>query len=149
MSQLSLRYEDSLKGEVPLLPRRPMYSTFRQVMNDDSMNHIRFHRVVEMGRCPTCAWFNWKAVSCGPEARPHWSELAARHRFLQLEQKRDYARRRAEACAGFPNNQTLYVAMDCSSGYEFVLPHLSAHDQDRVRHNSGSYVQTTTFYPQV
>ena len=118
------------KGGTPLLPRPPKYSTFRMLMRSSGLQHIKFHRVVEMGRCPTCSWLTWKCMSCGPEARQFWSDKAARHRFLQLQQKAYYAKLRAEAAVGFPHVEVLYVAMDCSSGHEFRLPHVSAHDTE-------------------
>ena len=66
-------------------------------------------------------------MSSPPEQREQWQRLAAAHQYLQLAQKRVYAADRAVASSDYPRSE-LYMAMDCGSGSEFVLPHLAAHD---------------------
>ena len=60
-----------------------------------------------------------------PEStRAHWQSLFAEHQFLQRAQKREYANDRVRAAAN--PRQEAYLAMDGGSGFDFVLPHLSA-----------------------
>ena len=54
----------------------------------------------------------------------HWQSLFAEHQFLQRAQKREYANDRVRAAAN--PRQEAYLAMDGGSGFDFVLPHLSA-----------------------
>ena len=128
-NMLRLWFSDSLQGDgAPLLPCIPQYSTFRTVLKRPQFANVRFHRLVEMGRCPTFQLYNWRCMTCAAEHREGWVEEATRHQLLQLEQKRVYAQDRAAAALGYPYSGELYLAMDCSSGHEFVLPHMAAAD---------------------
>ena len=110
-----------------LLVRRPCVKTFWMVLRRPEFEKVRFHRVVDMGRCPKCCFYNWKVLSVGAAHREMWAQLAAKHQWLQLAQKRCYAMDRASAAFNFPEAE-LYMAMDAGSGYNAVLPHLSPWD---------------------
>jgi hypothetical protein len=77
------------KGRTPLFSKRPQYSTFRRVLRDPHFDNLRFHRVVDIGRCAKCCYLRWKCMvtPSGPE-RDSWQNLAAVHQNLQLEQKK-------------------------------------------------------------
>ena len=128
-NMLKTWYIDSLKGPgVPMLPSAPYYTTFKKVIRRPEFSAVKFHRIVEMGRCPNCQWYAWRCMSCAPEHREGWTERATRHHLLQLQQKRIYSRDRSHAARGYPHGDELYIAMDCSSGHEFCLPHLAGAD---------------------
>jgi len=110
-----------------LLPRPPSYKTFIAVLRRTEFRKLRFHRVVKIGRCAKCSFFNWKCLTAGPAARANWERLAAAHQWLQLSQKRRYAEDRCQAAMDYPHGE-LYLAMDGGSGSDFVLPHLSPND---------------------
>ena len=61
--------------------------------------------------------------------REVWQDALSKHFLLQIQQKRRYATDRVSAVAGFPSTE-LYLAVDCGSGHEFVLPHLSSADKE-------------------
>lgn len=105
----------------------PKYRTFLKVLRRPEFAKVKFHRVVNMARCPRCCYLRWRCMSSPPEQREQWQRLAAAHQYLQLAQKRVYAADRAIASSDYPRSE-LYMAMDCGSGSEFVLPHLAAHD---------------------
>lgn len=111
----------------PLLPSPPNLQTFKAVMRWPQYQNVKFHRHVEMGRCPTCALLRYKCASSPPETRAAWQALAAKHQWLQRAQKEVYARDRAVAAATFPSVE-LYMAFDGGSGSDYVFPHLSASD---------------------
>ena len=90
---------------------------------------MRFHRLVDMGRCPKCQFFQYKCASVPLALRSVWQDALSKHHLLQIEQKRIYSADRAKAAAGFPNAE-VYLAMDCGSGKEFVYPHLAAADRE-------------------
>ena len=96
----------------PLLVRRPSVKSFWHVLRRSEFKHVRFHRVVEMGRCPKCCFYNWKVLSVGAAHREMWSKLAAKHQWLQLAQKRVYAMDRAKAAFGYPEGE-LYHGHGC------------------------------------
>lgn len=113
-----------------LMTQYPKYSTMTAALKDSQFKHVKFHRVVDMGRCPTCSLLQYKChTAVGPEARSAWQALAAKHQWLQRAQKQEYAKDRMMAAADFPATE-LYMAMDGGSGFEFVLPHLSAASQE-------------------
>ena len=87
--------------------------------------YVKFHRVVDMGRCPTCALLKYKCATSPPEIRAAWQGLAAKHQWLQRAQKEVYARDRAIAASTFPADE-LYLALDGGSGTDYVFPHLAA-----------------------
>ena len=46
---------EAMQGErVPSFSRAPNYSTFRTVLKDPHFKNLRFHRVVDIGRCAKC-----------------------------------------------------------------------------------------------
>lgn len=98
------------------------------VLRWEEFSKVKFHRVVEMGRCPTCTLLQYKCFSAkNPATREAWQRLAARHQWLQRAQKRTYALDRARAALDYPLRE-LYMGMDGGSGYDFVFPHLAAAD---------------------
>ena len=107
----------------------PKYSLFRSVIVSPEFKSIVFHRVVDIGRCTKCEYFKWKMASVAVSLRGVWQDAFAKHHLLQIQQKRCYAADRARAAQDFPRTE-LYLAMDCGSGNEFVLPHLSAADRE-------------------
>ena len=107
----------------------PKYSLFRSVIVSPEFKSIVFHRVVDIGRCPKCEYFKWKMASVAVSLRGVWQDAFAKHHLLQIQQKRCYAADRARAAQDFPRTE-LYLGMDCGSGNEFVLPHLSAADRE-------------------
>jgi hypothetical protein len=109
------------------LSRRPGYSSFRAVLRRPEFKHIKFHRYVNMERCPKCCLYRYKLLSCRQEERAHWERLSSDHHFLEVAQKRRYAVDRAVAASDFPRSE-LYMALDGGSGFDFVLPHQSAND---------------------
>ena len=111
----------------PLLPKEPKYRTFLDVLRGPEFANVRFHRVVDIGRCAKCAFYNWKLLVVGAENREIWERLAAKHQWLQLAQKRKYSVDRTEAANTFPSRDgELYIGIDGGSGFEVHLPHLSA-----------------------
>ena len=114
-------------GRQPLLPKKPKYRTFLKVFQEPEFANVRFHRVVDIGRCSKCAFYNWKLLVVGAENREIWERLAAKHQWLQLSQKKQYAVDRAEAANTFPSRDgELYIGIDGGSGFEVHLPHFSA-----------------------
>ena len=115
----------------PLLPKPPQYSTFRRVMRDPEFAKVRFHRVVEIGRCAKCCFFAWKCLAVDAEHREIWQKLATEHQWLQLSQKRAYHVDRAKAASSYPHRDgEIYVAIDGGSGGECHLPHYSGYDRE-------------------
>ena len=113
-------------GRQPLLPKKPKYRTFLDVLRQPEFENVRFHRVVNIGRCAKCAFYNWKLLVVGAENREIWERLAAKHQWLQLAQKKAYAVDRAQAANTFPSRDgELYIGIDGGSGFEVHLPHLS------------------------
>ena len=84
------------KERTPIFSKRPQYSTFRRVLGDAHFSNLRFHRVVDIGRCAKCCYLRWKCMVTppGPE-RDSWRNLAAVHQNLQLEQKKVVASTRS------------------------------------------------------
>ena len=85
---------------------------------------VKFHRVVEMGRCPVCLLQHKCRTAESPVARTVWQRLACRHQWLQRAQKTAYALDRATAARDYPLT-CLYFAMDGGSGHDYVFPHLA------------------------
>lgn len=75
---------------VPLFAKKPKYSTFYRVLQDPHFANLRFHRVVDIGRCPKCCYLRYKCMeaTAGSTERAEWQRLAAAHQMLQLEQKK-------------------------------------------------------------
>ena len=113
----------------PSMQSPPKYSLFRKVIVSPEFKCIVFHRVVDIGRCPKCEYFKWKMASVAVPLRGVWQDAFAKHHLLQIQQKRCYVADRARAAQDFPRTE-LYLAMDCGSGHEFVMPHLSARDRE-------------------
>ena len=107
----------------------PTYSSFRKAILLPEFQKVVFHRVVDIGRCTKCEYFKWKMSSVAADLKPVWQDAFARHHLLQRQQKRIYAADRARAALDFPSTE-LYLAMDCGSGHEFVMPHLSPADRE-------------------
>ncbi|CAE8653696.1 unnamed protein product [Polarella glacialis] len=117
------------RGEPPLLERDPNYQTMLAVLRRPEFKKLRFHRVVDMGRCPLCSMLQYKCLTADPGTRPHWQSLAAQHQMLQRAQKTAYATGRQQAAVDFPSRE-LYMGMDGGSGFDFVLPHLAPADME-------------------
>ena len=113
----------------PSMQSPPKYSLFRKVIVSPEFKCIVFHRVVDIGRCPKCEYFKWKMASVAVSLRGVWQDAFAKHHLLQIQQKRCYVADLARAAQDFPRTE-LYLAMDCGSGHEFVMPHLSARDRE-------------------
>ncbi len=64
--------------------------TPRLVLKDPSFAQLRFHRVVDIGRCSKCCFLRYKCTSAasGTTERQEWQRLAAAHQNLQLAQKK-------------------------------------------------------------
>ena len=108
--------------------KNPNYRNFLHVLSE--FDKLRFHRVVRIGRCPKCCLLRWRCQSAvSPAQREAWQRVASAHQTLQLEQKKVYAVDRAKAAQDFPHTE-LYMGFDGGSGYDFWLPHLSAHDAE-------------------
>ena len=104
--------------------RTPTYSLFRKVLVlPDVRDKIRFHRIVEIGRCPKCKYFEWKCSSVAPELRHVWQDAWSKHHVLQIAQKKCFVADRAKAMVDYPRTE-MYMSMDCGSGQDFVLPHV-------------------------
>lgn len=107
--------------------KKPKYRTFLDTLRQE-FEELRFHRVVEIGRCPKCCFLRWKCLSASsPAEREAWQRLAAAHQSITLAQKKTYAVDRARAASDYPASE-LYMAFDGGSGYNFWLPHLAAKD---------------------
>jgi hypothetical protein len=98
-----LRRSQRSDGEICArgLQTTPNYSTFRRVLRREEFSKLKFHRVVDMGRCPLCCLLRYKVASSEPIMRPYWEEMASKHQFLQMAQKKVYYKaRRAVVQAG-------------------------------------------------
>ena len=123
---IQLEYEKSCHQGSPSFCSPPNWETFKWVMRSPDFSNVKFHRVVEIGRCRKCCFLRWKCMSAiSPAERMAWQKLAARHQQLQLDQKKVYWEDRAQASADYPHTE-LYTAFDGGSGNEFWLPHMSA-----------------------
>ena len=125
-------YEASHGDEKRILPKRPSLHLFYKVMSspDHGLNRVKFHRVVEMGRCSLCCLLAHKCRTAeSSTAREVWQRLACRHQWLQRAQKLTYATDRSKAASDYPRT-CLYFAMDGSSGHDFVFPHMAATAQE-------------------
>jgi hypothetical protein len=111
------------------LVRAPRYKTFIKVLRRSEFARVKFHRFVNMERCPKCCLYRYKLMTCHGAERSQWERLTADHQFLQIAQKRRYAEDRAIAASDFPKSE-LYMALDGGSGYDFVFPHLSPNDAE-------------------
>ena len=121
-------YDERATGLEPLLPKPPNIWTFRQVLATADFRKVRFHRVVDIGRCSKCCFFNWKALVAGTEHKAVWEKLAAQHQWLQLSQKHAYSRDRVRAANTFPSRDgELYFGIDGGSGFDCHLPHFSGY----------------------
>jgi hypothetical protein len=81
---------ETAETRLPRFSSKPKYSTFYRVLNDPHFSNLRFHRVVDIGRCPKCCYLRFKCMqaSAGSTERAEWQRLAAAHQALQLEQKK-------------------------------------------------------------
>jgi len=103
---LQLHKDQGARG---IFARLPMYSTFRRVLREREFKDVTFHRVVKIGRCPTCTYMDWKCRSVPPGLRAVWQNAMAKHQLMTLTQKRAYAADRAVAASDFPATE-LYLA---------------------------------------
>jgi hypothetical protein len=107
----------------------PKYTTFLNVLRRPEFAHVKFHRFVNMERCPKCCLYRYKLLTCRPDERAMWERLASDHQFLQIAQKRRYSEDRALAASDFPRTE-LYLALDGGSGFDYLLPHFSPNDAE-------------------
>ena len=79
-----------METKAPLFSNKPTYATFYRFLNDAHFMNLRFHRIVDIGRCPKCCYLRYKCMSAasGTTERAEWQRLAAAHQMLQLEQKK-------------------------------------------------------------
>jgi len=119
-------YTRSLNIGKPLLLRRPKYRTFQKVLRRPEFSKVRWHRVVDLGRCPKCMLYVYKSMTAPEADRAEWLQLASAHQWRQMSQKKQYWVDRMHAAMN--PDLHLYVAMDGGAGNDAVLPHLSAHD---------------------
>ena len=123
------RLVKALHAKNPIFTHQPKYWEFRRIITSPEFKTVIFHRVVDIGRCPKCEFFKWKCASVMPALREVWQDALSTHFLLQVAQTKLYAADRAIAASTFPHSE-LYLACDCGSGHEFVLPHLSAADRE-------------------
>ena len=71
----------------PLLLRRPKYRTFRKVLRRPEFSKVRWHRVVDLGRCPKCMLYVYKSMTAPEADRAEWLQLASAHQWRQMSQK--------------------------------------------------------------
>ena len=90
MILLDWETSQAAKTKLPLFSKKPTYATFYKVLCDPHFAKVRFHRTVDIGRCPKCCYLRYKCMSAaaGSSERAQWQRLAAAHQALQLEQKR-------------------------------------------------------------
>ena len=113
---------------VPTFPiKNPNYNLFRKTMLRPEFSVVRFHRIVDIGRCPKCKYMEYKIRSVPRAFKKMWQDNFAKHHLQTLQQKAEYQRSRAQAAADYPHRE-LYLGIDCGSGHEFVLPHISSAD---------------------
>ena len=79
--------------------------------------------------CLLASTCRYMCLSCDETAKARWQSLFAEHQFLQRAQKREYATARVHVAMNYPSREA-YLAMDGGSGFDFVLPHLSAADSE-------------------
>ena len=92
----------------------PKVGTFKRVIHSPVFKEVLvFHRIVDIGRCPKCQYFEWKCSSVPLELRGPWQDALAKHHVIQIEQKRCYAADRARAASQYPHIE-LYMAITCS-----------------------------------
>ncbi len=95
------------KGQV--FTKEPRYWEFRRQLASAEFKNVVFHRVVDIGRCAKCEYLKWKC-STAPEAfKGIWQEALAKHRMLQIQQKRCYSIDRTLAVASFPRSELYLV----------------------------------------
>jgi hypothetical protein len=46
-----------------LLQQEPRYATFKRVMRREELRKVRWHRVVDLGRCSKCMLYVYKAMT--------------------------------------------------------------------------------------
>ena len=112
-----------------IFSKPPRYAEFRRAMVNMDFKDVVFHRMVDIGRCPRCQYMEWKCASVPLELRKVWQDALAKHHQLHMQQTKCYAADRAMAATQYPDVQ-LYIGMDCGSGHEFVLPHISSADRE-------------------
>jgi hypothetical protein len=93
-----------------LFQQEPTLSMFKRVIVLPEFKKLVFHRIVDIGRCPKCQYFEWKCASMPLELRGVWQDALAQHHAIQIEQKRCYAADRARAASLYPAIE-LYMAM--------------------------------------
>ena len=87
----------------------PKRSLFRRTMALPEFKRVVFHRVVDIGRCPKCEYFEYKCASVPQELRGSWQTAMAEHHLLQIQQKKCYSADRAVAAADYPNSEIWIV----------------------------------------
>ena len=90
--------------------KKPNYQLFKAMMClPEFRKKVVFHRIVDIGRCPKCMYFEWKCSSVPLALRSIWQEALAKHHLIQIEQKRCYMADRAKAAAAFPHVELYMV----------------------------------------
>ena len=88
----------------------PHVSTWKKVMREKEMTErVVFHRMVDIGRCSLCTYIQWKCSTVPPCLRPVWQNAMAKHQWIQMSQKRCYAKDRAVAATDYPLTE-IYLA---------------------------------------
>ena len=64
---LATWYGQSIAKGKPMLPTEPRHQTFMKVLRRPEFRRVRWHRVVDLGRCPKCMLYVYKSMTA-PEA---------------------------------------------------------------------------------
>ena len=103
---------------VRVFTMKPKYHTFKKTMQlPEIRKNVVFHRIVDIGRCPKCAYFQWKCSSVPVALRGIWQDALAKHHLNQLAQKRCYMADRARAAASFPHVELYMVFSSDATSY--------------------------------
>jgi len=109
---LKLREAHRKDSSKPRLFRRePKYSEFKRVICSADFKKVVFHRMVDIGRCPKCQYYQWKCATVPLELRGVWQDALAEHHVLHIGQKRCYAADRARAASLYPAIELYMVVM--------------------------------------
>ena len=108
--------------DVHVFNRKPSYHLFKAVMRlPEIKQKVVFHRIVDIGRCSKCQYFEWKCSSVPVALRAIWQEALAKHHMIQIAQKRCYMQDRAAAAAAFPHME-LYMDLSRDKYLYSLLP---------------------------
>ena len=87
------------------LPSGSSYSCFRRAMLCPEFRLVRFHRIVDIGRCPKCCYLQYTIAAVPRGLKSVWQTAFSKHHMLQLKQKQQYAKDRAIAAVDYPNTE--------------------------------------------